>query len=108
MVGNIHYILMPYSDFTKTKGRPVLVFQVIDKNDVLILPLTTNMKRDGIIITNSDIDDGNLKKDSVVIIPKLTAIDHSLIKNSRFIASLKKDSFIKIKNTLCKKLSCLK
>ncbi|MFK5880690.1 MAG: type II toxin-antitoxin system PemK/MazF family toxin [Sulfurospirillum sp.] len=107
MVGNIHYILMPYSDFTNTKGRPVLVFQIIGKNDVLILPLTTNMKRDGIVITNLDIDDGNLKKDSVIIIPKLTAVDRSLIKNSRFIASLKKDCFIKIKNMLCKKLSCL-
>ncbi|MDF1875766.1 type II toxin-antitoxin system PemK/MazF family toxin [Sulfurimonas sp. SAG-AH-194-I05] len=40
MVGHIYYINMPYSDFTKVKGRPVLVVQEIDSNDVLVLPLS--------------------------------------------------------------------
>ena len=106
MVGNIYFIHMPYSDFKKAKGRPVLVFKSIDKNDLLILPLTSNLKRDGIVITNQDIEDGSIKKDSVVIVPKLTAIDSSLIIGSKFIASLKKDSFIKVKSELCVKLDC--
>ena len=106
MVGSIYYILMPYSDFTKAKGRPVLVMQEIDKNDVLILPLTSNMQRDGIQITQHDIDDGSLKKDSVIIVPKLTAVDSSLIKGSRFIASLKRESFLRVKANLCQKLEC--
>lgn len=42
MVGNIYFINMPYSDFTKAKGRPVLVYKEIDKSDFLILPLTSN------------------------------------------------------------------
>lgn len=108
MVGHIYFISMPYSDFKKTKARPVLVFKEIDKNDLLILPLTSNLKRDGIIITPADIEDGNIKKDSVVIVPKLTAIDASLIVGSRFIASLKETSFKKVKNELCLKLECLK
>ncbi|MCD6173941.1 MAG: type II toxin-antitoxin system PemK/MazF family toxin [Sulfurimonas sp.] len=106
MVGNIYFIHMPYSDFKKAKGRPVLVFKSIDKNYLLILPLTSNLKRDGIVITNQDIEDGSIKKDSVVIVPKLTAIDSSLIIGSKFIASLKKDSFIKVKSELCVKLDC--
>ena len=106
MVGNIYFIKMPYSDFTKAKARPVLVFKTIDKNDLLTLPLTSNLKRDGIIISNSDIEDGSIKKDSVVIVPKLTAIDSGLIIGSRFIASLKESSFIKIKNEICLKLEC--
>ena len=106
MVGNIYFIHMPYSDFTKVKGRPVLVFKEIDKDDLLILPLTSNLKRDGIVITVQDIEDGSIKKDSVVIIPKLTAIDSSLIIGSKFIASLKKDSFMKVKSELCLKLGC--
>ena len=106
MVGNIYFINMPYSNFTKTKGRPVLVFKSIDKNDLLILPLTSNLKRDGIIISNQDIEDGSIKKDSVVIVPKLTAIDSGLIIGSKFIASLKKDSFMKVKSELCLKLDC--
>ncbi len=106
MVGSIYYILMPYSDFTKAKGRPVLVLQEIDKNDFLILPLTSNLQRDGIVISNEDICDGHLKKDSVIVVPKLTAVDSSLIKGSRFIATLKEESFLKVKKRLCKKLEC--
>jgi len=106
MVGHIYYINMPYSDFTKAKGRPVLVFKEIDKTDYLILPLTSNLKREGIIIGEDDIQDGRLKKESVVIVPKLTAVDASLILGSRFIASLKKGSFRKVKNELCLRLDC--
>ena len=106
MVGSIYYINMPYSDFSKAKGRPVLVFQTISKDDVLILPLTSNLKREGLVITNRDLKDGSLKKDSVVIIPKLTALDSSLIMGSKFIASLKDSSLKKIKNELCLKLEC--
>ncbi len=106
MVGHIYYIHMPYSDFKKVKARPVLVFKKIDKDDLLILPLTSNLKRDGIIITEDDIEDGSIKKDSVVIVPKLTAIDSSLIIGSKFIASLKQDSFEKVKSELCLRLEC--
>ncbi len=106
MVGNIYFINMPYSDFKQVKGRPVLVFKSIDKDDLLILPLTSNLKREGILITDNDIEDGKLKKESVIIVPKLTAIDSSLIKGSRFIASLKETSFTKVKRELCLKLGC--
>ena len=106
MVGGIYFISMPYSDFKNAKGRPVLVFKSIDKNDLLILPLTTNLKREGIVITNEDIRDGSLKKESVIIVPKLTAIDASLILGSRFIASLHEKSFEKVKKELCLKLGC--
>lgn len=97
---------MPYSDFKNTKGRPVLVFKTIDKNDLLVLPLTTNLQREGIVVNNEDIYDGSLKKTSVIIVPKLTAIDASLILGSRFIASLKEKSFDRVKKELCLKLGC--
>ena len=97
---------MPYSDFKTAKGRPVLVFKTIDKNDLLVLPLTTNLEREGILINNNDISDGSLKKESVIIVPKLTAIDASLILGSRFIASLKEKSFDRVKSELCLKLEC--
>ena len=106
MVGHIYFISMPYSDFTKVKARPVLVYKAIDKSDYLVLPLTSNLKRDGIIITADDIQDGSIKKESVVIVPKLTAVDASLLMGSRFIASLKKESFSKVKKELCTTLEC--
>ena len=51
MVGSIFFIHMPYSDFTKSKGRPVLV-----------LPLTSNLKREGIVITSTDLKDESIQK----------------------------------------------
>ena len=106
MVGSIYFIEMPYSDFRQFKGRPVLVFKEIDKKDVLVLPLTSNLKREGIIITNKDIVDGSLKKESVVIVPKITAIDMELIVQSRKIATLKKSSLDKVLKEICNKFEC--
>lgn len=106
MVGSIYFIDMPYSDFKQFKARPVLVFKVIDKNDLLVLPLTTNLKREGIVITHKDIKDGTLKKNSVVIVPKLTAIDQSLISTQRHIASLKEKTFKMILKEICIKFEC--
>ena len=97
---------MPYSDFKEFKGRPVLVFKVVDKNDVLVLPLTTNLQRDGIVITKDDLKKGSIKKDSVVIVPKLTVIDSSLIVEENFIARLKTKSFSKISKEICLQFEC--
>ena len=107
MVGNIYFISMPYSNFRHAKARPVLVFKSIDKNDLLILPLTTNLEREGIKISTADIENGSIKKESIVIVPKVTAIDKSLISPERFIASPKKESFQNVKKSLCFSLGCL-
>lgn len=106
MVGSIYFIDMPYSDFKKYKARPILVFKSIDKNDILILPLTTNLQRDGITISNNDLESGNLKKESVLIVPKITAIDKSLINNSNLIATLKQEKFNTILKEICIKFNC--
>ncbi len=106
MVGSIYFIDMPYSDFKQFKARPVLVFKIVDKNDLLILPLTTNLKREGIIITKNDIQKGILKKDSIVIIPKITAIDKSLIIKQKHIATLKENVFKNVLKEICMKLKC--
>ena len=106
MVKGIYFIEMPYSDFKQFKGRPVLVFRVIDKNDVLVLPLTTNLYREGIVISNDDIETGSLKKESVVIVPKITAIDSSLISDKNIIATLKNEAFEKVLKEICQKFEC--
>ena len=106
MVGSIYYINMPYSNFKESKGRPVLIIKNLDKNDSLILPLTTNLQRVGIHISNKDIEKGSLKKESVVIVPKITAIDQSLISDKKLIAVLKEKSFQKILQQLCQDFEC--
>jgi len=106
MVGSIYFIEMPYSDFRDFKGRPVLVFREIDKRDVLVLPLTTNLNREGIVISNKDIEKGSLKKESVVIVPKITAIDSSLIAESNLIATVKEKTFKKVLQEIGNRFEC--
>ena len=106
MVRGIYFIEMPYSDFRQFKGRPVLVLKSIDKNDVLILPLTTNLSREGITITNDDLEEGSLKKPSVIIVPKITAIDRSLIRDAHRIAVLHPKSFGRVEEMLCREFGC--
>ena len=79
---------------------------MIEKEDALILPLTTNLNRKGIIINNEDIASGSLKKESVVIIPKITAIDASLLSRHHLLATLKTESFNKVTQVLCTELEC--
>jgi len=82
------------------------VFREIDKRDVLVLPLTTNLNREGIVISNKDIVEGSLKKESVVIVPKITAIDSGLMSQSRKIATLKEKTFAKVLQEICHKFEC--
>ncbi len=107
MVGSIYYILMPYSHFRQAKGRPVLAVHELDKNDILVMPLTSNLTRRGFKITQKDIASGALRKDSVIIVPKLTAVDRDLLGASRHIATLKEATFIAIKHTMCSELQCI-
>lgn len=97
---------MPYSNFQQVKARPILVFKVIDKNDLLVMPLTTNLNREGYVLKSEDIQKGSLKKSSVVIIPKITAIDSSLIGSRNFIATIKPSVFEQILQDMCLKLAC--
>ena len=106
MVGAIYFIEMPYSDFKTFKGRPILVFKMLDKSDVLVLPLTTNLKRKGIVVNNDDLKEGSLKKDSIVIVPKVTAVDSSIILQEHKIAVLKDEVFEKVLNGLCEEFGC--
>ncbi|MEA3289184.1 MAG: growth inhibitor PemK [Campylobacterota bacterium] len=78
MVKSIYFVKVPYSDFSEFKGRPILVFKELE-NDFLFLPLTSNLKREGILLINNDLESGSLKKESIVIVPKINAIDKNLI-----------------------------
>jgi len=105
MVKSIYFIEIPYSNFEKIKGRPILIFKELE-NDYLFLPLTTNLSREGIILTNKDLIKGNLRKKSVVIVPKISAIDKKLVEHSKFIATIKNEKFLEIIKLLCNELNC--
>ena len=54
MVKNIYFVNIPYSNFKQFKARPVLILKELE-NDFLFLPLTSNLKRDGIFLNSEDL-----------------------------------------------------
>ncbi len=107
MVKNIYFTNIAYSNFKQLKGRPILLFKELE-NDFLFLPLTSNLQRDGIVLNNDDLIDGELKKESVIIVPKISAIDKNIILNSKFIGTLKNSKFDELLLKLCASLECIK
>ena len=59
------------------------------------------------MINNDDLKEGSLKKDSVVIVPKVTAVDSSMIVAEHKIAVLKDKVFQNVLDTLCAGLGCI-
>lgn len=105
MVGKIFFVKIPYSDFSYIKARPILIIKALE-NDFLFVPLTSNLERSGIVIGNHDLSSGHLKKESVVIVPKISAIDKRLGYKNRLIATLKSKKFQEVYSGICKSMEC--
>jgi len=104
MVGNIYFFNIAYSNFKQSKGRPILIIKELE-NDFLFLPLTSNLSRDGFLLKNTNLKDGYLQKDSVIIVPKISVIDKNLIKSeAKYIATIKPKIFSNIFKLICNKL----
>ena len=86
--GSICIAMVPYSDFSGFKKRPVLIIDKSKYRDYLYFPLTSNRSRDGILIEKAfDITDGILPVDSIAIIDRVCSIAEQLIEGK--IATLK-------------------
>jgi mRNA-degrading endonuclease toxin of MazEF toxin-antitoxin module len=94
--GDIVVVQNPYSDLIGSKTRPVIVISpnwYNDKfNDVIVLKITS--KENNLLIsykiTNKEIIESKLQKDSYIRIDKPTSIDKTLINYK--ITELKKDT----------------
>jgi len=104
MVGEIYITKIFFTDLSEFKLRPVLIIKELDKNDIICLQLSTKIKKNRIIITNNDLAEGKLKKDSVVVIPKNFTLNKSLLIKK--IAKISDIKFNIIKEKFCKELSC--
>ena len=69
MVGEIHLAKIYFTDLSEYKIRPVLVIKLLE-DDCICLQLTTQFKNKKITLSNSDLKDGELKKDSLIVVPK--------------------------------------
>ena len=69
MVNKIYLAKIYFTDLKSYKIRPILVIKEL-KDDCICLQLTSQYKENGINLTNDNLIDGKLKKDSLVIVPK--------------------------------------
>ncbi len=83
---DIILLSFPFSDLKSEKVRPVIVISNDDYNqkfeDVIAIPMTSNLDvRDyAILISNKDLESGNLIKDSKAKVDRIFSVSKNLIK----------------------------
>lgn len=97
-----------FSDLKKTKKRPVLVFKDnLPYDDFVGIPISSkidNLKKDEILLDDSDFEDGGIMQTSKLMIRKTFVISKKVVVK-RY-GTVKNDSFIKYHNCFCKYFGC--
>ena len=106
MVGEIYLAEIYFTDLSESKIRPVLVIKELDKEDVICLQFSTKFKEDRIIVSNNDLIEGKLKKDSLVVVPKNFTLNKQLLIKK--LGKLKDNKFKEIFDKFCEKIGCIK
>ena len=103
MVGKIYLAKIYFTDLSKYKIRPVLIIKELN-DDCVCLQLTSQTEKDGIVLTNRDLSEGNLKKSSLVVVPKNFTLHKSIL--FKYIASVKKEKLLTIFKVFCNEIGC--
>ena len=103
MVGSIYLAKIYFTDLSEYKIRPILVIKELGE-DCVCLQLTSQDNKNKIKITNSDLSNGELKKDSLVVVPKNFTLNKSIL--FKHIANIKQDKLKTIFNLFCKEIGC--
>lgn len=104
--GDILLIPIPFSDLTSSKKRPVLVLSNDDYNkktdDVIVAAITSNITRKDytVLISNKDMQEGNLDVDSCVRVDKIYTLSQNIVINK--FGTVKPEVLNKIKEKLNK------
>lgn len=105
MVGEIHLAKIYFTDLSAYKIRPVLIIKVLDE-DCICLQISSVIKHDRLLLTNDDLTDGALKKESMVIVPKNFTLHKSIL--SKYIGKITDELFTKVFTQFCKDIGCNK
>ncbi len=103
MVGKIYLAKIYFTDLSQYKIRPVLIIKTLD-DDCICLQLTTQYKDSNIVIYNSDLKEGSLKKDSLIVVPKNFTLHNSIL--FKYIATINKEKQEEIFKIFCTKIGC--
>jgi len=93
-----------FTDLSDYKIRPVLIFKKYENLDYMFLPLTSNLSKKWIKISNKNLINWNLDTESVILIPKFWIVSKDLIIKE--IAQLDIEILFKIWQNICKEFWC--
>ena len=82
--GDIVLVLFPFSDLSSAKKRPALVITQLNRDDAIVCQITTNNVADGysIEIQNTDLEVGQLLKQSYIRPNRLFTVDTNIIEKT--------------------------
>jgi len=103
MVGKIYLAKIYFTDLSEYKIRPVLVIKQLDE-DYICLQLTSQIKKQKIIITDDDLSDGSLRKESFIVVPKNFTLHKSIL--FKYIATIKEEIVSNIFKLFCDEIGC--
>ncbi|MFA4925023.1 MAG: type II toxin-antitoxin system PemK/MazF family toxin [Ignavibacteriaceae bacterium] len=104
MVRKLYLAKIFFTDLTNYKLRPVLLIKEYKDEDVLYLPLTTNLELKGININNGDLEKESLKQTSVVIVLKIGILHKKFLVKELGIVN--KEIFSKVMKEFCTEFNC--
>jgi mRNA-degrading endonuclease toxin of MazEF toxin-antitoxin module len=93
-----------FTDLSNYKIRPILVIKEYKEEDVLFLPLTTNLDINGISITDDELETGAIYKPSVIVVPKIGVVHKSFL--TKEIGLVKEEVFRKVMKEICSSFDC--
>ena len=103
MVGEIYLAKIYFTDLSDYKIRPEVVVKTIDE-DCICLQLTSQLNNRGISLNNSDLVDGKIKKESMIVVPKNFTLHKSIL--FKYIAKVNNDFCEKTFQILCQQMGC--
>jgi len=105
MVGEIYLAKIYFTDLSEYKIRPILVIRELGE-DCICLQLTSQVNSNEILISNGDLTQGSLKKESLVVVPKNFTLHKSIL--FKYIASIENKKLDQILALFCKEIGCSK
>lgn len=97
-----------FSDLKKSKKRPVLIFKDnLPYDDFIGIPISSNIENlhsDEVIIKHNSLEEGNIPKDSKLMIRKTFVVSKKVVLK-RY-GSISNESFKKIRELFCIYFNC--
>ena len=103
MVGKIYLAKIYFTDLSQYKIRPILVIKEMGE-DTICLQLTSQLKDSKLKVSNADLIEGSLKKESLVIVPKNFTLHKSIL--FKYIATINDNKFKEVYKNFCNELEC--